>query len=638
MGLRNAELHRRTIRDLSDKGFAVLVREAVLSCMGARTPRIPYFSLLSPKVNEAVSTLLSLTQLVKKSNADFDAALQRTQAALKRLAAESLGDAEILLRGEDVTAALSYTTFLARFRALWVFLFGFTYPPSSLQVVPPHIFAVRWPEVLCDDTIGWICATREEAGRSFASIQSGTASHLTYFVFILQHTLSVRTVLLECVAEMMVNSAVRFDVMSVVRSMYRAYETLEEMADLQETWKQEGLFSDDFITKYTSSCASDAGVGGVFWDDCGLDLVLSPTKAHAKSTFLCPFLWILQHLVWCLYGRLTLLFQSCFIALPPEISPHQAVKDVGGTGVANNEEGPTVVQRNFPELNRSFGRRQESRGDLVDSSAIAAEKVSFLHRRTTTTTTSVYVEPMTTGSKLRLSFPSLTRGDSATRLVEDDSLQASRIEFHSPFDLNFNGAESNERGFLDKVGCHILAQLLWNITHERPRSTFFVVTDCTRRPGPRAWQRNHCTVTTWADDVSGRQGIEHWVLNFVCPNSRLSENPAKRAQQEIMLLRAVVFQVLGSTQRRARFTNDGSVFYVVRSDNEMDGGRLYFVLLLQRDTSTTHPSVGVRDITSKKAVELESCWAFRSLEEVCVAWCMPHLCNLAIRLAALISS
>ncbi|RNC30725.1 hypothetical protein TcCL_Unassigned06756, partial [Trypanosoma cruzi] len=255
--------------------------------------------------------------------------------------------------------------------------------------------------------------------------------------------------------------------------MYRAYETLEEMADLQETWKQEGLFSDDFITKYTSSCASDAGVGGVFWDDCGLDLVLSPTKAHAKSTFLCPFLWILQHLVWCLYGRLTLLFQSCFIALPPEISPHQAVKDVGGTGVANNEEGPTVVQRNFPELNRSFGRRQESRGDLVDSSAIAAEKVSFLHRRTTTTTTSVYVEPMTTGSKLRLSFPSLARGDSATRLVEDDSLQASRIEFHSPFDLNFNGAESNERGFLDKVGCHILAQLLWNITHERPRSTFF---------------------------------------------------------------------------------------------------------------------------------------------------------------------
>ncbi|ESL06459.1 hypothetical protein TRSC58_05868 [Trypanosoma rangeli SC58] len=127
--------------------------------------------------------------------------------------------------------------------------------------------------------------------------------------------------------------------------------------------------------------------------------------------------------------------------------------------------------------------------------------------------------------------------------------------------------------------------------------------------------------------------MDHWVLNFVCPSTRLSENSTKRTQQESMLLWAVVFQVVGSPQRRTRFTNDGSVFYVVRSDGEMDGGRMYFVLLLQHGVGTTHPHGSTRDKSAREMSGEESRWAFRSLEEVCAAWSMPQLCNLAVRLA-----
>ncbi|RNF20746.1 uncharacterized protein Tco025E_03654 [Trypanosoma conorhini] len=637
MGLRNADVHARILRALSDRGLRVVVQEAVVSSVGARLSLTPCFTSLPFKLNEAVHALLFLTQSMIRSDAEFEVAFQRSEAASKRLAAEFPGDAEEFLRSEDVTAALSYITDLKRFRALWALLFVVNYPRSSPQFVPPHIFAVRWSEVLREDTpLGWLRAVQEQAKRTLAAIQAGNTSPFTYLLFVLQHALSMRTVLLECVAEMMLNSAVRFDVMAVVRNMHKASEALREMGELQGIWEQEGLLSDALRESCLSYQFSDLNLSHSFWDHCGLGQIPSHTERHAKSFLLCPFSWILQHLVWCLYGRLTLLFQSCFVATPLGSLSRHAQKEAGAAGVASHGGLQPVVGRRLSHADSSFGRRQEERADLTGNSA-ATEVVSVLRRRAVTSASSVSVDPAAAGPQSRSRVVSLARGESAARFAEDAPPQASHSEFPLPFDLNYAGAEGSESGFLDTLGSHTLAEALWEITHERPRATLFLITDCTQRPGARAWQRNRCTVTTCADDVAGRQGMEHWVLNFVCPSSRLSENAMKRAQQESMLLRTVVFQVAGSTQRRARFTNDVSVFYVVRSDSDMDGGRLYFVLLLQHDASTSHLHGGMADTGAKEVTAEESRWAFRSLEEVCAAWSMPQLCNLAVRLAVALS-
>ncbi|RNF05885.1 hypothetical protein TraAM80_04264 [Trypanosoma rangeli] len=627
-----AEVHTRILRDLSNEGLTVVVQEAVLSSIGALLPVTPCFTSLPSKVNEAVHALLSLTQLMSQGDTYFEAAFQRSRTALKRLAAESLGGVDGFVRREEVTAALSYIRCLARFRALWVFLFGAAYSRSSQKFAPPHMFAVRWSEVLCDSTLGWFSEIQEEAKRTFASIQGGNTSLFAYFLFVLQHALSIRMILVECVAEMMLNSSVHFDVMAVVRNMYMASEALNEVAELQSIWRQEGLLPDALREKCLLYQFSSDNICHSLWVHSGLDPVLSLTEKRARIFVLCPFFWILQHLVWDLYGRLTLFFQSCFIAMPFEGLFHYPLKDAGGAGAAISDELQPVVGRNISHTNCSFERRQENRVDLAVNSA-ATDVVSFLRRRVTTSASSASLDPTSTGLKSQSSCVSPSRGDSVTRLVENESLEAYHKEFLLPFDLNFACTEVNESGFLDSIGSHILAEALWNLICERPRTTFFVITDCTRRPGARAWQRNRCTVTTCMDDAAGRQGMEHWVLNFVCPSARLSENAMKRAQQESMLLWAVVFQVAGSPQRRTRFTNDGSVFYVVRSDNEMDGGRMYFVLLLQHGVSTTHPHGGVRDKSAREVSGEESRWAFRSLEEVCAAWSMPQLCNLAVRLA-----
>ncbi|ESL05374.1 hypothetical protein TRSC58_06979 [Trypanosoma rangeli SC58] len=632
MGVIKAEVHTRILRDLSNEGLTAVVQEAVLSSVGALLPVTPCFTSLPSRVNEVAHALLSLTQLMSQGDTYFEAAFQRCRTALKRLAAESLEDVDGFLWREEVPAALSYIRCLARFRALWVSLFGAACSRSPQKFAPPHMFAVRWSEVLCDATLGWFSEIQEEAKRTFVSIEEGNTPSFAYFLFVLQHALSIRTVLLKCVAEMMLNSAVRFDVMVVVQNMYVASEALNEVAELQSIWRQERLLPDTLREKCLSYQFSSDNMCHSLWVHSGLDPLLSLTEKRTRIFVLCPFFWVLQHLVWDLYGRLTLLFQSCFIAMPFDTFLHQPLKDVGGAGTASSDELQPVVGHKLSHANCSFERRQESRVDLAGNSA-ATDVVSFLRRRVTTSVSSASLDPTSTGLKLRSSCVSPSRGDSVACLVENESLEPYHKEFSLPFDLSFACTEGNESGFLDAIGSHILAEALWNIICERPRATFFVVTDCTQRPGARAWQRNRCTVTTRVDDAAGRQGMDHWVLNFVCPSTRLSENSTKRTQQESMLLWAVVFQVVGSPQRRTRFTNDGSVFYVVRSDGEMDGGRMYFVLLLQHGVGTTHPHGSTRDKSAREMSGEESRWAFRSLEEVCAAWSMPQLCNLAVRLA-----
>ncbi|KEG11946.1 hypothetical protein DQ04_02131100 [Trypanosoma grayi] len=638
----DAGIHARVMKSLSEEGLLSVAREAALSFMGRQPQQLPPLSALSADVGKAVSALLVLTRALNQGDAAFDAALRSGRLAWVNLG-EPLELTGGLTRHEYISAVMTYSDHLVWFRGLWSLLFRSVCPSASSSEVPPHIFAVSWSEVRCANNMEWIRAAQSAAQKTLVAIESGNAPCLMYFLFILQKALAVRVILLECISGMIENSTTCVDIMNVVRYMYTAYEAQQEMTELQAVWERAGLFSDAQTANCVRQDCHDDKMCGDLSDRRGADAALRfCTGPKRLFPTCCPFLWILQRLVWSLYGGFSLLFRSCLLTLP-FVRPHENTlqeneeneeeeegEEDGGDKATHSEDSLQTMERIFSQNNSIMQKQQGRRGDFGNASSSAGDIASLRCTRVLTLAPSVSVDALTSSTKSRREVPSIVRGDSMQRLGgEEESLQVAFVVPQPPYYLSFADTPCSERELLDACGCHLLAEALWNATHERHGATLFVLTDCTHRPGRRAWQNNCYTMLASPDGTEVRQGLDHWVLNFVFPASRLSANAGLRAQQESALLCAVVFQALGSTARRLRFTNVGSVFHVVRSGSEMDGGRLYFVLLLHRDAASSHPLDGRRGDD-----EEESRWAFRSLEEVSAAWSLSHLCNLAVRLAA----
>ncbi|KAG5492833.1 hypothetical protein JKF63_01413 [Porcisia hertigi] len=190
--------------------------------------------------------------------------------------------------------------------------------------------------------------------------------------------------------------------------------------------------------------------------------------------------------------------------------------------------------------------------------------------------------------------------------------------------------------FLQKTGCYVLSHALRNLTcYPRYPATLLVLTDNTTRPGRVSWLDHKFSIlSSSTDDGQERRGLTPWVLNAVIPHTRLSSIPSVRASQEEALLEHIVFQVAGATSARVHFCTPNSIFFILNSGSEMDGGRLYFALHLHVDLSTRKESDPSIDAVMKE----ESQWAFRALGELHVSWAMSCTCNEALRVAFQIRS
>ncbi|KAG5466998.1 hypothetical protein LSCM1_01176 [Leishmania martiniquensis] len=190
--------------------------------------------------------------------------------------------------------------------------------------------------------------------------------------------------------------------------------------------------------------------------------------------------------------------------------------------------------------------------------------------------------------------------------------------------------------FLRETGCYVLSHAVRSLTcYPRYPATLLILTDNTTRPGRISWRNNKFSVLSFSgDDGDGRQGLMPWVLCAVIPHTRLSSVRSVRARQEKALLKHIVFQVAGSKSSRVSFCTSNSIFFVLNSGGEMDGGRLYFALHLHVDQS----ALGLMESSIDRAMKLESQWAFRALGELHVSWAMSCTCNEALRVASRIGS
>ncbi|AYU83218.1 hypothetical protein LdCL_350046900 [Leishmania donovani] len=190
--------------------------------------------------------------------------------------------------------------------------------------------------------------------------------------------------------------------------------------------------------------------------------------------------------------------------------------------------------------------------------------------------------------------------------------------------------------FLRETGCYVLSHAVRNLTcYPRYPATLLILTDNTTRPGRVSWcDHKFSVLSSPTDDGDGRQGLKPWVLSAVIPHTRLSSIRNVRARQEEALLKHVVFQVAGAKSARVRFCTPNSIFFVLNSGSEMDGGRLYFALHLHVDLSARKQL----DLSIDTVMEAESQWAFRALGELHVSWAMSCTCNEALRVAFQIGS
>ncbi|KAG5466463.1 hypothetical protein LSCM4_01614 [Leishmania orientalis] len=247
------------------------------------------------------------------------------------------------------------------------------------------------------------------------------------------------------------------------------------------------------------------------------------------------------------------------------------------------------------------------------------------------------------------------RGDTRSSLLPENSghpfhLQythrAREIQLYDDPSVTFTNASGDSKDentlffeefyFLRETGCYVLSHAVRSLTcYPRYPATLLILTDNTTRPGRISWRSHKFSVlSSSADDGDGRQGLMPWVLSAVIPHTRLSPLRSVRAKQEEALLKHIVFQVAGSQSSRVRFCTSNSIFFVLNSGSEMDGGRLYFALHLHVELATQRGF----EYSIHKVMKAESQWAFRALGELHVSWAMSCTCNEALRVALRIGS
>ncbi|CCW61391.1 unnamed protein product [Phytomonas sp. EM1] len=199
-------------------------------------------------------------------------------------------------------------------------------------------------------------------------------------------------------------------------------------------------------------------------------------------------------------------------------------------------------------------------------------------------------------------------------------------------------------GRVHSFSCRIRTAL----RQQRFPATFLMITNNTSRAGAACWRGNKLTLRGEGPSDSSssedRVGIAPWVLNFVFPRSRLAgeREEERRRAQEALLLRAIVFQVVGMETGKGWFAHENSLFYVLNSGVDLDEGRMYFVLHLHLPTGIRGVEKGkpshaspLRGLDREEVLLLEEKEvAFLALENLREQWGMPDCCGGAVSLAA----
>ncbi|CAJ1035276.1 hypothetical protein, conserved [Leishmania lindenbergi] len=224
--------------------------------------------------------------------------------------------------------------------------------------------------------------------------------------------------------------------------------------------------------------------------------------------------------------------------------------------------------------------------------------------------------------------------------------RAGEIQLYDNPSLTFTNGGVDNKGentfffeefyFLRETGCYGLSHAVRSLTcYPHYPATLLILTDNTTRPGWVSWcDHKFSVLSSSTGDEDGRRGLRPWVLSAVIPNTRLSSIHSVRMKQEEALLKHIVFQVAGAQSERICFCTSNSIFFVLNSGSEMDGGRLYFVLHLHVDLSTQRQF----DSSIDTVMKAESQWAFLALGELHVSWAMSCTCNEALRVAFQIGS
>ncbi|KPA86500.1 hypothetical protein ABB37_00648 [Leptomonas pyrrhocoris] len=171
----------------------------------------------------------------------------------------------------------AYANYLSGFTVLWYELFGPHYsyqpgpplssagdgeaeaggwassssPPSPPRQwepqVPPHLYAVRWAEILTPQRRAWYQGLHNVVKELLVRILSRELPLELYALFILYANLSLRVYLLQTLAEVFEWTSHYLDVLCYVHVMRQSYSIQCEMSELQRVWTSFGLFDSRFI-------------------------------------------------------------------------------------------------------------------------------------------------------------------------------------------------------------------------------------------------------------------------------------------------------------------------------------------------------------------------------------------------------
>lgn len=120
-------------------------------------------------------------------------------------------------------------------------------PTQHGPQVPPHLFAVRWADILTPQRRAWFQGLHNVVKELLVRILSRELPLELYALFIQYANLSLRVYLLQTLAEVFEWTSHYLDVLCYVHVMRQSYSIQCEMSELQRTWAAFGLFDNRFI-------------------------------------------------------------------------------------------------------------------------------------------------------------------------------------------------------------------------------------------------------------------------------------------------------------------------------------------------------------------------------------------------------
>ena len=300
-------------------------------------------------------------------------------------------------------------------------------------------------------------------------------------------------------------------------------------------------------------------------DDTGALSALAGFDLHTSLP--CQQVSALARIFWGQFARVSLLFEA-------SLEPSQPIEA---------EEGPSAPAVDHPAPSRAASR----------------ESTGFFS---------------TLFKKIRPSMASMSDLTAAAADAElrRDSLGGSSLKPAISFPL------------LNSSGSTELATSIRNvISHCDYPSTFFIASNSRSRPGKRCWHQQFNVFTRDDDDPSTKGGMASWCMCTMLP----SWAGHKAAGGHLTRIGFNLASIDDDDSRQAgafiSFRNERTVYYIQRSPLDVDGGRLYFGLIVDAvpPNETRMPQSEMLE-RSAKVAESEKASAMRGLRAVLEAWIM----------------